>query len=214
VHDEPWWAFNYYLGKLMSRVVLNVDYPTTSLDLVHLVAHEIYPGHHTEHALKEQLLLRDRGLAEEAIQLVPTPQAVVSEGIAELGSKLVLDEAGQEEAYAIIRGHGLELGDPKLGEGISEVLDRLRTGLDAALLIYEDGAPHEEAKRFIERWGLRTPEDAERRMRFVTDPTWRAYTITYSAGLDLCRAFVGRDPARFRTLLSTHVRIGELLAAR
>src|SRR5262249_21780101 len=84
VTDEPWWAFNYYLGNLQSRVVLNTDVPTTGLDVVHLVAHEVYPGHHTEHAVKEQLLIRDQGHIEEGIQLVPTPQAVLSEGIAEV----------------------------------------------------------------------------------------------------------------------------------
>src|SRR5204862_375003 len=92
VEDEPWWAFNYYLGDLKSRVVLNVDVPTTGLDLVHL-------------------------------------------------------------------------------------------------------------------------EQAKHTVRFVTDPTWRAYTITYSAGRDLCRAYVDGDPARFRTLLTEQVRIGDLLAA-
>jgi hypothetical protein len=214
VGGQPWWAFNYYLGGLRSRVVLNVDHPTTSLDLVHLAAHEVYPGHHTEHALKEQLLLRDSGLVEEAIQLVPTPQAVISEGIAELGAKLVLDEAGREEAHAIIRSHGLALPDPELAERISDALERLRTGLDAALHIHEDGVAPDEAQRFVERWGLRTPEDAARSIRFVTDPTWRAYPITYVAGYDLCRAYVGDDPARFRTLLTEHVRVGELIAAR
>ncbi len=78
-----------------SRVVLNVDVPTTGLDLVHLAAHEVYPGHHTEHAVKEQLLMRDRGAIEEGIQLVPTPQAVLSEGIAETGGDLLLDDAAQ-----------------------------------------------------------------------------------------------------------------------
>ena len=70
VTDEPWWAFNYYLGDLRSRVVLNVDVPTTGLDLIHLAAHEVYPGHHTEHAVKEQLLVarpgRDRGVASSS----------------------------------------------------------------------------------------------------------------------------------------------------
>jgi len=80
VSDKPWWAFNYYLGGLRSRVVVNVDVPTTADDLIEVAAHEVYPGHHTEHALKEQLLLRRRGLVEESIQLVTTPQAVVSEG--------------------------------------------------------------------------------------------------------------------------------------
>ena len=49
-----------------SRVVLNTDVPTTGLDLLQLAAHEVYPGHHTEHAVKEQLLLRDQGQIEEA----------------------------------------------------------------------------------------------------------------------------------------------------
>jgi hypothetical protein len=50
-------------------------------------------------------------------------------------------------------------------------------------------------------------------VEFVTDPTWRAYVITYSAGRDLCRAYIAGDPARLRTLLTEHVRIGDLLAA-
>ena len=61
VRDEPWWAFNYYLGDLKSRVVLNIDLPTTGLDLIHLAAHEVYPGHHTESSVKEQLLVREQG---------------------------------------------------------------------------------------------------------------------------------------------------------
>jgi hypothetical protein len=211
VEDEPWWAFNYYLGDLKSRVVLNVDVPTTGLDLVHLAAHEVYPGHHTEHAVKEQLLIRDRGAIEEGIQLVPTPQAVLSEGIAETGGDLLLDDAGKEEAHAILRRHGIELVDPALSERISRVSEQLRTvGLDAALMIHEDGASLEDAQAYVERWSLVPPEQAQHTVRFVTDPTWRAYTITYSAGRDLCRAYVDGDPARFRTLLTEHVRIGDL----
>ena len=210
VSDEPWWAFNYYLGDVRSRVVLNTDVPTTGADLLHLVAHEVYPGHHTEHAVKERLL----GV-EERIQLVPTPQAVLSEGIAETGLDVVLDDAAREEAFAIMRGHGLDLVDPDLADRISRAVEPLRTvSVDAALMIHEEGASLEDAQAFIERWTLVTPEDAKHSVSFVTDPTWRAYTITYSAGRDLCRAYVAGDPARFRTLLTEPVRIGELLAAR
>ena len=45
----------------------------------------------------------------------------------------------------------------------------------------------------------------------LTDPTWRAYTITYSAGRELCSAYVGDDPARFRRLLTEQVRVSELV---
>lgn len=214
VADEPWWAFNYYQGDLRSRVVLNTDVPTSGLDLLQLAGHEVYPGHHTEHAVKEQLLVRDQGHIEEAIQLVPTPQAVLSEGIAEAGIDVVLDEASREEAHAIIRRHGLELVDPDLSERISRAAQRLGTvGLDAALMIHEDGVSEEEAAAYIERWSLVTPDRAKHSVRFATDPTWRAYAITYSAGRDLCRAYIGGDPARFRALLTEPVRIGDLLAA-
>jgi hypothetical protein len=214
VTDEPWWAFNYYLGDLRSRVVLNVDVPTTGHDLIHLVGHEVYPGHHTEHSVKEQLLIREQRKIEEGIQLVPTPQAVLSEGIAETGAELVLDDAARQEAYAILRRHGATLVDPELGRRIAHVAEGLRTvGLDAALMIHEEGASVEEAEAYVEKWNLSTPEQAKHSVRFVTDPTWRAYVITYSAGRDLCRAYVDGDPARFHTLLTEHVRIGDLLSA-
>jgi hypothetical protein len=214
VSDEPWWAFNYYLGDLHSRVVLNTDVPTTGSDLIHLAGHEVFPGHHTEHAVKEQVLIRDQGKIEEGIQLVPTPQAVLSEGIAETGAQLVLDDAAKEEAYAIIRRHGATFVDPQLSERIAKVGERLRTvGLDAALMIHEEGASLDEAQAYIEKWNLVPPEQARHSVRFVTDPTWRAYVITYSAGRDLCRDYVNGDPAKFRTLLTEHVRIGDLLAA-
>jgi len=211
VTDEPWWAFNYYLGDLRSRVVLNTDVPTTNLDLVHLAAHEVYPGHHTEHAVKEQILLRDRGMIEEAIQLVPTPQAVLSEGIAEIGEEVALGDA-REAAYQVLRRHGVET-DWALAEQVAEAGEALRpVGLDVALLIHEDGVSPDEAQAYAERWALIPPERARHNVSFVLDPTWRAYAVTYTAGRDLCRAYVGGDRARFRTLLTEHVRIRDLIA--
>ena len=213
VQDEPWWAFNYYLGDLRSRVVLNLDVPTTGYDLIRLATHEVYPGHHTEHALKEQLLLRDRGAIEEGLQLVPTPQALLSEGIAEAGADVVLDDESRGRAAEVLGRHGIEI-DVELTERISRALEPLgTTSVDAALLIHEDGASAADAQSYIERWRLATPEQAAHSVRFVTDPTWRAYTITYTAGEGLCRAYVNGDPARFRRLLTEHVRVGDLLAA-
>ena len=209
VTDEPWWAFNYYLGDLRSRVVLNIDVPTTGVDLLHLAAHEVYPGHHTEHAVKEHLL----GV-EERIQLVPTPQAVLSEGIAETGEDIVLDDAAREEAYAILRRHGLAVPDPEVARRITGAGERLRgIGVNVALQIFEDGMSPEEAAEYAAKWGLRPLEEAKHSVSFVTDPTWRAYTITYTAGRDLCRRYVDGDPARFRRLLMEPVRISELLSA-
>ena len=212
VTGEPWWAFNYYQGDLRSRVVMNVDVPTTGLDLIHLAAHEVYPGHHTEHAVKEQLLAREQGAIEESLQFVPTPQAVLSEGIAETGEDL-LDDETRAAAYDVLRKHRIEVS-PELGERISKAIEPLRSvGLDAALMIHQHGASHDEAQAYIERWNLVPPDQAKHSVNFATDPTWRAYVVTYSAGRDLCRAYVNGDRARFTKLLTEHVRIGDRLAA-
>lgn len=45
--------------------MINVDLPVWSHRLPDLVAHELYPGHHTEHAWKEHALVRGRGILEE-----------------------------------------------------------------------------------------------------------------------------------------------------
>jgi hypothetical protein len=214
VSDEPWWAFNYYLGGLRSRVVINTDQPAMATDIVKLAAHEIYPGHHTEHAVKEQRLIRDGDLLEESLQLVPTPQALISEGIAEAGLGVLLDEELTGALVAALADQGYD-ADLDEAMAIGEAQRALgRVGVDAALMMHEEGGTEDDARAYLERWGLRTPARAAHSVRFVTDPTWRAYVITYSAGEDLCEAYIDGDPARFRRLLTEQVRVADLLAAR
>ena len=211
VRDEPWWAFNYYLGDLRSRVVVNLDLPTTCHDVVHLAAHEVYPGHHAERALKEHLLIRGQGLIEESIQMVPTPASLVSEGIAETGPDIVVDDEVGERIVTALRRHGLEY-DIERATAIAEARRPLRRlGVDVALMIHEDGGSVAEAEAYHRRWSLLTPEEAAHSVGFVVDPTWRAYVITYSAGGDLCEAWVGSDPARLVRLLTEQIRVGDLL---
>jgi hypothetical protein len=213
VHDEPWWAFNYYQGGLLSRVVVNVDVPTTVVDAVHLAAHEGYPGHHTEHAWKERLLVDEGGLLEETIFLVPTPQSIVAEGIAEVGPELLLDADVLARLERLLAGRGIDY-DAKRGQAIEQAVEPLRSvAVDAALLVHEEGRPRDEAQAYLRRWALVDAERAAHMFSFVDDPTWRAYPITYAAGRDMCRAWVGGDPARFRRLLTEQIRVSELVAA-
>ena len=212
VHDEPWWAFNYYLGGLRSRVVINVDVPTTYDDILDLAAHEAYPGHHTERTTKEQLLVNDQGLIDETINLVPTPQSLLAEGIAETADEILGEEA-REATIAIMRRHGISYDAERSREVREAFTPMRRLGLDAALLIYEDGATEEQAKEHLMRWGVQTEKRATQSIRFVVDPTWRAYVITYSAGGELARAYHGGDPAKFKELLEGQVRARDLVAA-
>jgi hypothetical protein len=213
VRDEPWWAFNYYQGDLHSRVVVNLDQPDTADDIVELALHEVYPGHHAEHAVKEQHFIRERGEIEESIQMVPTPAAFMQEGLAETGPSVVLDAGMRERLVAILERHGFLSDLDRQRELRVTRLPLRRLGLDAALMIHEDGASPEEAQAYVQRWGLVTPEHAAHTIRFVTDPTWRAYVINYSAGGELCRNWVGSDPQRFARLLTEHVRVRDVAPA-
>lgn len=212
VSDEPWWAFNYYQGGLRSRIVVNVDVPTTYDDVFELAAHEAYPGHHTERSCKEQGLVRERGLLEETLNLVPTPQSLIAEGIAETAPD-VLGPDAREAVLAILRRHGLEY-DAERARAIRDAFRPIRgVTLDAALLIHEDGAGVEDAVRFVMDNGVTSEQRARHSVSFVTAPTWRAYVICYSAGGRLASAYHRGEPERFARLLSEHVRVPELLAA-
>jgi hypothetical protein len=207
VHDEPWLAFNYYLGGLRSRVAVNVDLPISAVDLIHLAIHEAYPGHHAERCLKEHLLVRGRGLLEETIVLVPTPQSLVSEGIAELGADLLLDgDAGP--TLAVAAGLEFDLAHALAVEHAHEPCRR--AAVNAALMLHEDCAPADEAQAYVERWALMPPQLAAHFVRFATEPTSRTYVITYSAGRDLCRDYVAGDLERFARLLTEQVRVADL----
>ncbi len=212
VHDVPWLAFNYYLGNLRSRVSVNVDLPISGLDLLQLAIHETYPGHHVERCCKEQALVRGRGLLEETIVLVPAPQSLVSEGIAELAPTLLLDGDAGERLAAVLLDAGVEL-DLGHARAVEEAREPCRWAeVNAALLFHDGGASEDETRRYLERWALLSPELASHLIRFLKEPTSRTYLITYSAGRDLCRAFVADRPERFRRLLTEQVRVADLVA--
>ncbi len=202
VSDQPWAGFNYYLGGLHSRVAINTDLPVLSTGLAHLVAHEAYPGHHTEHTRKEVGLVRRRQWWEESIFLVGTPQCLLAEGLADLGLEVVMGRRPE----AIVAGHLRPLGiryDADVVAAVAEAGEALgAVRQNAAFRLHEDGADPEVVTDEVARFGLLSRERAAKAVEFLVHPTWRAYLTCYVEGLPLCRSFVDGDPARFDRLLS------------
>ncbi len=52
VKNEPWGAYNWYLGNFKSRIDVNTDIPNAWTRVLLTAAHEGYPGHQTEHDVK------------------------------------------------------------------------------------------------------------------------------------------------------------------
>jgi hypothetical protein len=202
VTNRPWAGFNYYLGDLKSRVAVNVDLPVLSIGLAHLVAHESYPGHHTEHTRKEVGLVRRRHWWEESIFLVGTPQCLLAEGLADLGLEVVMGRRPEHQVAEHLRPLGIPY-DAEVVAAVSEAGEALgAVRQNAAFRLHEDGADPDTVVAEVARWGLLPTERAAKTVEFLTHPTWRAYLTCYVEGLPLCRAFVNGDPARFDRLLA------------
>ncbi len=210
VSDKPWSGYNWYLGGARSLVEINTDLPIQVNTLTGLVCHEAYPGHHTEHTLKERRLFREREWGEFAVQLISTPQAVISEGIATLAESIVFpgDEAIHWQVAELYLAAGIQ-GDAEREIRIQRAQRVMRAlSSNAALMLHVDGRHPDEVVAYLRRYGLRTEAEARHQLRFLTNPLWRAYVFTYHAGCDLLSAWLARgDPAtvdgRFVQLLTT-----------
>lgn len=222
VTDEPWSGFNYYLGGFRSRVAINADLPHRLSQLPHLVAHESYPGHHTEHCRKERGLVGAGGRVEHTIFLVNTPECLVAEGLADLGIPASIGAGWGPWAQELYADLKLPF-DGHLAEQVTEAvhgLDQARQ--DAALLLHDRGASPDEVVAYLCRWMLVPEARARQSLRFLSHPLWRAYTSTYVEGYRLLSSWLAARPAgqpvgeRFVRLLDeplTPARISAELAA-
>lgn len=212
VSNQPWSGFNYYLGNLRSRVAINTDLPVLATAIGHLVAHEAYPGHHTEHSRKEAGLVRRAGHREETIFLVGTPQCLLAEGLADLGIEVLLGRDRVAVVGEHLRRHGVRY-DTEAIEAVAEMAEvssRARGNL--GLMLHEQGRPAGEVVDWAQRWLLLDAKRAAKSVEFLMDPTWRAYISCYVEGLPLCRSFVGGDLARFERLITEQLLPADLAA--
>jgi hypothetical protein len=198
VSDQPWSGYNWYLGGNRSRVEINTDLPIRAGDLVGLIAHEAYPGHHTEHMVKEGRLYRERGYGEAAAQLISAPQCVIAEGIATLAEGIVFPD-GSGPAWAAAELYPLAgiVGDPEREAGIARAQRALRSvSANAALLMHDARAGEDEVVAYLMRYSLRTEKEARHSLSFIANPLWRAYIFCYHAGRDLLGAWLDQAADR------------------
>jgi hypothetical protein len=202
VDDAPWSALHQYYGGYRSEVVVNASALPRRAQLAQLVAHEAYPGHHTERCRKQAGLI-GAGWVEHGVLVASSPQSVLAEGAAELGLTTVLGPGWGPVVADVLAEHGLGF-DGELAERVEATTARLvRVRQDAALLLHDRGAPVEQVLGYLCRWLLIGEPRARQLLRFLRHPVWRAYTTTYVEGPELLRRWWDRDPGphRLRRLL-------------
>jgi len=212
VRDQPWAAYNWYDGNLVSRIEINTDLPMRAHALANILAHETFPGHHMEHAWKEARLVRERGYAEASVQLINTPEAYISEGLAEVGAWLINDETRwQELLLGICERAGIALlaEDAQREWRTTQAHHRLRGASgDAALQLHVAHRSREDVVRFLEQDALSSHDRALKNLDFIEHPLWRTYVFCYAGGERLLSRWVesagepAAQRARFFRLLT------------
>ncbi len=216
VRNQPWSGYNWYDGGYRSRVDLNLDLPIRLPGLVGTIAHETYPGHHLEHAIKEHELVERLGRLEASALLINTPECLISEGLANLGRRFAAPPDTQAALLADLAPMaGLGLADDR--DALREAADRRQritgpravldgTRINAALMRHADGRPHDEVLDYLVEVGRFAPEAAAKRLEFIEHPLWRTYIFVYDEGEALLGRWLELVPedaraARFGRLL-------------
>jgi hypothetical protein len=178
-NNQPWGAYNWYLGNGRSLIEFNTDIPVSALGLIGTFAHEGYPGHHTESLRKEKHLYRAKGYGEQAAMLLHSPAAGITPDMT----------AGEMRRMAAASR-------------------RLRyVSGNAAVLHHSGRLNRQQTIDYIQTYGLSTAERAEKSFSFLTHPLFRSYTFTYTQGHDLIAkaAKDGSKQAIFGRLLSGQI---------
>jgi hypothetical protein len=216
VTGQPWSAYNWYDGGRRSRVDINTDLPNRVPELVNLIAHEAYPGHHLEQAWKETDLVDRAGRLESSILLINTPECLISEGLANLGRIFAVDDDEHAGLLVELFGRaGLPIADSandaREAAERSIALARHRRALsairgNAAILRHADGWSHEAVLDYLRDVGRYSTAVATRRIAFLEHPLWRTYVFVYAEGERLLATWLERAteperPVRFARLL-------------
>jgi hypothetical protein len=194
VQDKPWGGYNWYLGQGISKIEINTDLPKFLTDLPDLVAHEAYPGHHSEHVIKEQKLVRENDWAEFSIQLLDSPECVLAEGIATSALEVMMDKSELARWFSgeLAEVAGLSLSLEQVQTSFE--IERARAALgylsgNAALMLFEDHASEASVLEYLQHYQLATKAEAQKRLEFIKHA--RAYMYTYTTGYDLLKPLLG-----------------------
>lgn len=172
---KPWSGYCWYRNQFRSIVGINLDYEWSLPYMRDLVAHELYPGHHT-HQVRKEMLYWSGGLPREAaLSLLSGPTGAHEEGLAECGLPLLQ-------------------WNRTMDDSILEKVIRLRNavGVNVAIMCVHKGASRKEGIQYSIEAGFMDKKRAARGMGFATRRWFAPYTFCYWYGAGIIREALAR----------------------
>ncbi|MFX1353246.1 MAG: hypothetical protein ACFFGP_04725 [Promethearchaeota archaeon] len=204
VKDKPWGAYNWYQGKFKSRIDINIDIPLDCVSVLRFLTHEAYPGHHTEHVVKEQKLYIEQKRFENSILLILAPEAVISEGIGNTAADVLFTD--QEKGSFILNELCHEPSNLDLVLIISYYQSQgkmLKILNNIAIHAHEDGWSDDELIKYTLDFNLVPEKYIKQQLKLIRHPLWSSYVFNYAYGENLIKEKFGNHPSpqNFKKLL-------------
>ena len=197
-NDEIKWSYyNWYKGNFCSRIEVNPNYDIYWTGLLSSAAHEGYPGHHTEFAIKERVLFRESNQFEHSILLLHSPKLIISEGIADLALKVLFSN---REAVEI----GLrEFCPDSSNEASLEILIAQNKVKGKITLFWYNFAYHalidryndEELMQYGTNFEIVSKENIKIQLKKLSNPVYSRNAFMYNLGSNLIKHKYGSPPS-------------------
>jgi hypothetical protein len=195
VHGQAFGANNLYLGQARSLIELSADRAFFGDYLLDYAAHEAYPGHHTEAAIKDTSLHHGRGRLEHSLVQLHSPDATVSEAIATHALDMVFPHPDDWAGWMGEHLNTTAMDRTELARlrFVLQEMRRLQAVVsNAAFMCHVDKLPEEQILDYLRSYALRGQAEAQNVLGFIRAPQYRAYVFTYQYGFSLMEAAIQR----------------------
>ncbi len=207
VSNKNYGASTRYIGNLKSKLKINKDIPFNFFQAIPLIAHELYPGHHTEFLMKEKYLVHDKGYFENQVFLLNSPQLVVSEGIGEIAFDMIIsnDSFLSYLVNDIYRKYKIKIDDVNLKSLLqASRINSIDQIANNAVMMFEDGRSEDEIKKYVGKYTIQPDFMLEHLLSNIKSSQFKKiYSITYYQGKKIVQDYInsGNKIKRFNELL-------------
>ena len=214
-NEAKWSYYNWYLGNYNSRIEVNPNFNMYWSSLLDAAAHEGYPGHHTEFAVKEYRLFHRNSQFEHSILLLNSPTIVISEGIASTALNTLYSYRNQAEIslkeFCSNKHVEVPLSILIKQFNVKRKLEQFSYNLAYHALL--DEWSDKKLTRYASNFEIYSKEDINNRMKLLKNPVHSTTTFSYFSGSRLILNKYGEFPSAksFLELLTNPIFPSDLL---